>query len=181
MTTKAPGEAKPPLTITLPSCLIDGTDDQFRQLIHNMVAFSGRLLSVRDGFGTLIGITGIQYSILISIAYQKPKVTINKVAAHLHLSGPFVTIETGKLHKIGLVAKATNPEDKREVLLTVTPAARKLFAKLAPDQQKVNDVLFQGISAREFKTLNAIFERMVNHGDQASLDIQHLIARQQQG
>lgn len=179
MTSSPPRDAAPPLTVTLASCLENGNDDQFRRLIHNMVAFSGRLLSVRDGFGAFIGITGVQYSILISIAHQKPQVTVNKVAMHLHLSGPFVTIEIGKLHKMGLVTKTTNPEDKREVLLAVTPAARKLFAKLAPEQQKINDVLFQDITAREFKALNDVFERLVNHGDQASMDIQHLLARQQ--
>lgn len=179
MTSPSSRDAAPPLTVTLASCLDSGSDEQFRRLIHNMVAFSGRLLSVRDGFGAFIGITGIQYSILISIAHQKPKVTVNKVAAHLHLSGPFVTIEIGKLHKMGLVTKTTNPEDKREVLLAVTSAARKLFARLAPEQQKINDVLFQDITSREFKALNDVFERMVNHGDQASMDIQHLLARQQ--
>ncbi|MDX3904685.1 MAG: MarR family transcriptional regulator [Pigmentiphaga sp.] len=176
----ASAKSKPPLTITQPACLVDGSDAQFRQLIHAMVAFSARLLSVRDGFGTLMGITGIQYSILVSIAHQKPhtKVTINKVASHLHLSGPFVTIETGKLHKMGLVEKTTNPKDKREVLLAITPEGRKLFEQIAPDQQKINDVLFEGITAREFKTLCSIFERMVDNGDRASMDIIHLIARQ---
>lgn len=181
MTTKRRSDPLPALTITLPACTSeDGSDAEFRQLIHNMVAFSGRLLSVRDGFGTLMGVTGIQYSILISIAHHKPKtkVTVNKIAAHLHLSGPFVTIETGKLHKLGLVEKTTNAEDKREVLLTVTPAAHKLFAQISLEQQKINNVLFEGISAKEFKLLLSIFERMVNHGDQASMDIQHLIARQ---
>lgn len=174
-----PRSTKLPLTITQQACLVEGSDAQFRQLIHAMVAFSARLLSVRDGFGTLMGLSGIQYSIMVSIAHQKPqtKVTVNKIAAHLHLSGPFVTIETGKLHKLGLIGKTINPKDKREILLSLTQAGRELFQQIALDQQKVNDVLFDGITAREFKMLSAIFERMVDNGDKASLDIMHLNRR----
>lgn len=178
-----PPRKKTPLTITQEACLVDGSDAEFRQLIHAMVAFSARLLSVRDGFGTLIGLSGIQYSILVSIAHHKSrtKLTVNRVASHLHLSGAFVTIETGKLQKLGLIAKTTNPSDKREILLSVTPEGLALLRQLAPDQQTINDVLFEGVTSKEFETLRSLFDRFVDNGDRATLDITHLIARQAKG
>ena len=48
-------------------------------------------------------------------------VTVNRLADHLHLSGAFVTIETGKLKKLGLIDKRADPDDKRKMRLTVTP------------------------------------------------------------
>lgn len=169
-----------PLTITRKSCLVDGSDAEFRKLIHAMMAFSARLLTIRDGFGTLISLSGIQFSILISIAHHSVnnKLTVNMVASHLHLSAAFVTIETGKLMKKGIINKTPNPEDKREILLSVTPAGHELLTQLAPDQQMINDVLFDSISRKEFQTMRDIFDRMVHNADKAHLDLTHLINRQ---
>lgn len=169
------------LTITYPACLIDGTDTEFRHLINGLLPFAARLLSVRDGFGSLIGLTGIQYSLLVSVAHlsHDEAVTVNRLADHLHLSGAFVTIETGKLKKLGLIDKRSDPDDKRKMRLTVTSAASKLLRELATTQQRINNVLFEGVTKTEFKALCSVVDRLVANGDRATLDLSHLIARQE--
>jgi DNA-binding MarR family transcriptional regulator len=171
------------LTITNPVFLVDGTDTEFRHLINGLLPFAARLLSVRDGFGSLIGLTGIQYSLLISVAHlvHDDVVTVNRLADHLHLSGAFVTIETGKLKKLGLVDKRSDPNDKRKMRLTVTPAGTKLLKALAQTQQRINNVLFEGVTKAEFKVLCSVIDRLVTNGDRATLDLAHMIARQEKG
>ncbi|GAB3626602.1 MarR family transcriptional regulator [Pandoraea terrae] len=166
------------LTITHPACLIDGSDTEFRHLINGLLPFAARLLSVRDGFGSLIGLTGIQYSLLRSVTHlaEKGDVTVNQLADHLHLSGAFVTIETNKLKTLNLIDKEQNPEDRRKMRLTVTAAGAKLLRELTPSQQHINDVLFDGISRTEFKVLCAVVDRLVNNGDRATLELGHLLA-----
>ena len=87
------------LTVNASQLLVDGSDLEFRQFVHDALAFSSRLQAVRDGFARLLGLTGIQYTILISIYHLEfeQRVGINTIAAHLHLSGTFVTTETNKL------------------------------------------------------------------------------------
>ncbi|MGT2431242.1 MarR family winged helix-turn-helix transcriptional regulator [Cupriavidus basilensis] len=169
------------LTITNPACLVDGSDSEFRHLVNGLLPFAARLLSVRDGFGSLIGLTGVQYSLIRSIAHlsAQGEVTVNQLAEHLHLSGPFVTIETGKLKKLGLIDKKAHPEDKRKMLLTVAAAGTRLLSELTPVQQRINDVLFEGVNRTEFKVLCSVVDRLVANGDRASLDLAHLLARQQ--
>ncbi|MFM0304275.1 MarR family transcriptional regulator [Paraburkholderia sediminicola] len=169
------------LTVTNPACLVDGTDAEFRRLVNGLLPFAARLLSVRDGFGTLIGLTGIQYSLLIAIAQlsHEDVVTVNQLADHLHLSGAFITIETGKLKKLGLIDKRSHPDDKRKMRLTVTSAGSKLLKELAAKQQHINDVLFEGVTKTEFKVLCSVVDRLVANGDRATLDLSHLIARQE--
>jgi DNA-binding MarR family transcriptional regulator len=171
------------LTITNPVFLVDGTDTEFRHLINGLLPFAARLLSVRDGFGSLIGLTGIQYSLLISVAHlvHDDVVTVNRLADHLHLAGAFVTIETGKLKKLGLVDKRSDPNDKRKMRLTVTPAGTKLLKALAQTQQRINNVLFEGVTKAEFKVLCSVIDRLVTNGDRATLDLAHMIARQEKG
>ena len=71
----APGESDGPdggvhLTVTRPELLDGGSDQIFRQFVHDALAFSARLLAVRDGYGKAIGISGPQYTLLISIAHR---------------------------------------------------------------------------------------------------------------
>ena len=114
---------KPPLTVSLPNLIDNGSDDDFRRLVHGLLSLGARLEAVRSGFGALIGLSGIQYTILISIAHLEPAgdVSVGKIASHLHLSGAFVTVETGKLIKLGLLTKKVDPKDRRRVCLSVTP------------------------------------------------------------
>lgn len=169
------------LTVTNPACLVDGSDAEFRHLVNGLLPFAARLLTVRDGFGGLIGLTGVQYSLMRSISHlsRQGEVTVNQLADHLHLSGPFITIETGKLKKLGLIDKQAHPEDRRKMLLTVTPSGTKLLAELLPVQQRINDVLFDGVTRTEFRVLCSVVDRLVANGDRAALDLEHLHARRQ--
>jgi len=169
------------LTVTNPACLVDGSDAEFRRLVNGLLPFAARLLSIRDGFGSIVGLTGVQYSLSRSIAHlsMRDEVTVNQLAEHLHLSGAFVTVETNKLKKMGLIDKKANPDDKRKMRLTMTAAGSRLLNELLPTQQSINDVLFEGVTRTEFKVLCSFVDRLVINGDQAVLDLAHLQTRQQ--
>jgi len=150
-------------TTSKPELLINGTDEEFRSFIHDFLAFSQMLTDIRAGFGEHLGLTGIGYTSLISISHlQGPTgIGVNAIAEHLHLSGAFITTEVAKLVRAGLVRKRVNAKDKRRVLLTVTPAGRKLLNRLAVVQAPVNDALFEALTADEFVRLKGIMSRLV--------------------
>ena len=158
-----------PLTVSRPELLNDGDDREFRALVHNLLAFSARLEAIRQGFGTSIGLSGIQYTILISIRQLQGScgVGVKALAEHLSLSGAFVTIETGKLVKLDLVRKWTNPDDRRRVLLAITGKGIDLLDGLAPVQQEINDVLFESLSADGFATLQELASGLVEGSERA--------------
>jgi DNA-binding MarR family transcriptional regulator len=157
------------LTVSKPELLVNGSDSQFRALLHGVLAFAARLQAVRDGFADLLGLTGIQYTILISIRHLQTEgdVTVGAIADQLHLSGAFVTTETGKLLRAGLITKVQDITDRRRVCLRVTPKGRDLLAELAPVQVQVNDVLFDFIGPDQVKQLGAVIDRIVTCGDRA--------------
>lgn len=167
-----------PLTVTRPELLIDGSDDEFRSLVHDSLAFSARLLSVRAGYGELIGVSGPQYTILISIAHlsKKSGVSVRTVADHLHLSGSYVTNETNKLIASGLITKTQDPRDRRRVLLELTDLGWGKFGELAEIQSRVNDIHFRCLSRRDFVTLRRIMEDLTESTDQALNLLRHLTA-----
>jgi DNA-binding MarR family transcriptional regulator len=146
-----------------------GPAGAFHQLVHNMLAFAGRIQDARNRFGQLIGLSGTAYTILIAIAYLEGEdgVGVNQIADHLHLSSAFVTVEVNKLVSSGLVEKKTNPSDRRRVQITVTSKARTLLHDLTAIQKPTNDVLFGDLSGEELHVLRGLIARLVNSGDRA--------------
>lgn len=158
-----------PLTVSRPELLVNRSDSQFRAFVHGMLAFAARLEGVRSRFAALVGLTGIQYTILISIGHLQTdgEVTVGAVADHLHLSGAFVTIETGKLLGLGLITKVQDLKDRRRVCLRITSRGRDLLCELSPVQVRVNDVLFDFLNAEQFRALALMIDRVVECGDRA--------------
>lgn len=89
------------------------------------------------------------------------------VADHLHVSATFVTAETNKLQRGGLITKTRSKTDSRAVNLAVTEAGHELLAELAPVQREVNDEQFAELTADEFHDLHRLVRRLVRTSDQA--------------
>jgi MarR family transcriptional regulator, organic hydroperoxide resistance regulator len=149
--------------------LVNGSDQQFRRLVHSLFAFFARHSTIREGHGAYVGLAGIEYTTLISIRHlaAESDVSVRDVAAHLHLSGAFTTTITNKLLAKGLIEKAPHPVDKRRLLLTLTSRGDELLHYLAPTQTQVNNVEFGCLSAKEFHQLLDMVERLVTSSDQA--------------
>ena len=126
-----------PLTISRPELLPDGTDRDFRKLVHNIFAFMARHDAVRDGHARHIGLAGIEYTVLISIGHLGlgGDVNVKTVADHLRMSGAFITTVTSKLQSLGLVVKTQDHIDRRRITLAITERARRC-CRLAPISAK---------------------------------------------
>ncbi len=124
---------------------------------------------IRDGLADEMGLTGPQYSILIAAAHSPDGtgVSVGEIARHLHVSGAFVTTETGKLAGRGLIVKQCAPDDRRRVLVTLSPEGRRAVRAIAPVQRAVNDAFFARIGEAEFRMLSEIVAGMVDDSQAA--------------
>jgi MarR family transcriptional regulator, organic hydroperoxide resistance regulator len=167
-----------PLTTSRPELLSGGRDRQFRHLIHALFGFAAHHERIRSGHARLIGLAGIEYTVLISIAHlaQDGDVNVKTVADHLYLSGAFITAVAGRLLKLGLIHKRTDTGDRRRVTLTVSAQGRAALERLAPIQRKVNDVEFGSLSREEFELLTGIVERLIESGARAVALQNYLLA-----
>lgn len=159
----------PALTTSRKALLVDGSDHAFRQLVHTLLAFLARHETVREGHAAAIGLAGIEYTVLISVKYLATEgdVSVRELAAHLHLSGAFVTTVSNKLQQMGLLDKLVDPADRRRLRLIVTQAGDALLASLNPTQRQVNDVQFDCLDADEFHQLLGSVERLVESSERA--------------
>lgn len=158
-----------PLTTSRKELLAGGNDRQFRKLVHDFLAFTARHEALRDSHARRIGLAGIDYTILISIAHlsREGPVNVKDIADHLHVSTGFVTNATRKLQDIGLIEKRRDDDDRRRTILTVTDEGLSRLEELAPFQRRANDVEFGSLSAEQFLQLCTIVEDLVRASDAA--------------
>lgn len=158
-----------PLTVSRAELLVGGSDREFRNLVHGLFGFLARHEKIRSGHAKMIGLAGIEYTVLISIAHLSTEgdVSVKRVADHLHLSGAFITSTLRRLVQLGLVHKRTDPGDRRRVTLTVSGKGHTLLEKLAPKQRQINDVEFGCLSRDDFRLLLGIVERLIESGESA--------------
>jgi DNA-binding MarR family transcriptional regulator len=156
----------PPATVSRAALLSQGSDAEFRGLIHDLIAYGHKLDACRDAFAAIAGISGAQYEILMLVS-RADGLSIGEVAARLHRSGAFITIEANKLAERGILEKAPDPADGRKVLLAMTSKSQALLERIAPYQQRINDVLFDFVDAKRFRELRALAAQLVGCGDRA--------------
>jgi DNA-binding MarR family transcriptional regulator len=169
-TDRSNGDAfQPPLSVTRPELLRDGSDAAFREVIWDLLVVANRLQKFPEAFGRELGISSAQYAVLIATAHIQGTrgVGIRRLADHMHLPAPHVTTTVGKLVAAGLLAKKRNPEDGRGVLISLTDDGRAALARLAPFQQQVNDALFEGLDRDEFDAFARLIEHMVGNSRRA--------------
>jgi DNA-binding MarR family transcriptional regulator len=155
-----------PLTVSRPALLVKGADAEFRSLIHDLIAYGHKLDACRDAFAAIVGISGVQYEILMLVS-RADGLSVGEVAGRLHRSGAFITIEANKLAERGILAKAADPADGRKVRLRTTPRGTALLERLAPHQVRINDVLFESLDAARFRELRKLARDLVASGDRA--------------
>jgi len=161
-----PRKRNPPLTVSRPPLQSRGSDAEFRGLIHDLIAYGHKLDACRDAFAAIAGVSGVQYEILMLVS-RADGLPVGEVAARLHRSGAFITIEANKLVARGILDKASDPADGRRVLLKNTARSFELLERLAPYQRRVNDVLFEFLDAKRFRELRALAAQLVGSGDRA--------------
>jgi len=161
-----PRKKTPPLTVSRAPLLVRGSDVEFRQLIHDLIAYGHRLDACRDAFAAIIGVSGAQYEILMLVS-RSEGLAVGEVAARMHRSGAFITIEANKLAERGILEKASDPGDGRKVLLKMNFKGQQLVEELAPHQRKINDVLFECLDAKRFAQLRSLAGDLVACGDRA--------------
>jgi DNA-binding MarR family transcriptional regulator len=165
---------KAPPTVSRAALLSGGSDAEFRGLIHDLIAYGHKLEACRDAFARIAGISGVQYEILMLVS-RADDLSIGEVAARLHRSGAFITIEANKLAAAGVLEKASDPTDGRRVLLRMNAKSVEMLERLAPYQQRINDVLFEFVDAKRFRELRALAAELVGRGDRAVAMLELLI------
>lgn len=163
----------PPLSITRRALLNSGSDLEFRRLIYRLVMVEERLRHARAYFGRLIGLSGPQYMLLISVAYLQGAtgITVRSLARNLRVSSAFITAESQRLIERGLLAKRRNPHDSRSTLISVTAAGRRRIEQVVPEVRRVNDLFFRKVTKDSFRHARRFLDQLLAGSEQVVSDL----------
>jgi len=158
-----------PPTATHPALLPGRSDHAFRKFVSDFFTVAGRIEATRRRLGARIGVSGPQYSMMMAIAELEGSggVSVGRVAEFLHVAPTFVTAESGKLQRLGLIAKSSDADDRRVARLRISRKGRAALASLVPFLQQVNDMFFDLESPAQFATLCRALARMVETSGRA--------------
>lgn len=164
---------RPPLSASNDALLEDGRDDRFREVIYALFVTATRFQDIREAFGREMGVTGAQYFVLMAIASHQAGggIGIRGLADYLHVAPSHATVEVNKLVARGLLAKRPHPKDGRRVVITLAPGGQAALEQVAPFRQRINDLLFDGFSRKDFLEIGRIFDRFVTNTARAQLAV----------
>jgi MarR family transcriptional regulator, organic hydroperoxide resistance regulator len=148
------------LSTSLKGLLKEGSDRDFRRLIYNLLSLSNVMVRNREHFAAYIGLTDQQY-VILTILYETPGATVSHIANQIHVSSQFITLETGKLIKKGLIDKRPNETDRRSVSLSLTERGQTLLREVWPLRLRTNDLTFQSLTRERAAILDEIIGKLV--------------------
>ena len=153
----------PPVTTTRRALLVGGSDLEFRRLVYRLLLVEERLRRARAFLGRRIGLTGPQYTLLITVGYLQGEtgIAVRSLAKDLRVTSAFITSESQRLIARGLLGKRRNPHDSRSMLLTMTAAGRRRIDKLVPELRTINDAFFGHVNARSFRAAGEFLDQLI--------------------
>jgi DNA-binding MarR family transcriptional regulator len=151
---------RPPPTTSLPGLLRDGSDQAFRAVIEGGWRSAQSLNAIMARIASQVDITLPQYYIMMVLAYSEKGLSIGALSKRLRVSQPFITAEIGKLDTAQLVFKRSNPADRRSVLVALTPKGRGVTNRIALSLRDVNDIIYQGMTQKEFSFVEKFIKRL---------------------
>jgi DNA-binding MarR family transcriptional regulator len=101
-----------------------------------------------------LGLTNGQFSLLMSLNRPKP-LAIGSVAALLAMDRTTLTANLKPLERRGLVTVSVDEKDRRNRLMTLTPAGRALLASAVPVWERTHVEIERLITGSDPDTLRA--------------------------
>lgn len=107
-------------------------------------------------FNTESGVTPLQLEALLYL-HLHPKSKVSALGKYLRLSSSATAQLTDRLAKSGFIKRENNPQDRRSVILLLTPKGNKTFSQLHTLHAKKMKKLAALISEKDVKELTRIF------------------------
>lgn len=96
----------------------------------------------------------------LRVLWEEEGLTQRELAARVGMMEPTAVIALRGLERAGWIRRRRSPEDRRKILVTLTPAGRALRERLLPLAHEVNARATAGLDAAERAMLIALLRRM---------------------
>jgi DNA-binding MarR family transcriptional regulator len=111
-----------------------------------------------------VGLTPLQFAVLIHLNRQtgRPGIDQNGLAERLNIDRNTTRVLVEQLVNKGLVERLVKKEDRRGRVLNLTARGEKLYARLQPENQAVNDAILSPLTSAERDLLISLLIRVID-------------------
>lgn len=166
-------EASGPGRLGVPDELGMTNDNLARRFGWEITAIAVHLQEIRNIWAKALGVSGPQWMILMALSEldQGHGVAVKIVAKMLHVDSSFVTTQSKILEKKGFLRRKTSQVDARVVQMSLTDKTYKHIARLASQQEEINDYIFSELTNREFSDFTGKLTALKKRFEKACLKI----------
>ena len=91
--------------------------------------------------------------------HQSP--TMHAVAEFHRITAPSATAHVQELVRLKYVKRVTDPKDRRQVRLGITPLGMRTYTKAVAERKKVIEAVFAHLSDHDLETFNRILDTII--------------------
>lgn len=101
-----------------------------------------------------------QQAVLLDIVYSAKKITVGDIAIEMNISSSAVSQLIAKMEKSQFIHRAINPNNRREVFITLGTKGVEYFEKQEYVERSVADRLFSKLTVAERNELERITNKL---------------------
>ncbi|PEB52253.1 MarR family transcriptional regulator [Bacillus pseudomycoides] len=105
------------------------------------------------------GIT-TQQAVVLDIVYLAKRITVGEIAIEMNISSSAVSQLIAKLEKNQYIKREINPQNRREIFITLDEKGMEYFSKQDYVEQQIADKIYSKLSSKEVDELERIVEKL---------------------
>ncbi|MBD8006709.1 MarR family winged helix-turn-helix transcriptional regulator [Bacillus norwichensis] len=105
------------------------------------------------------GIT-TQQAVVLDIVYLAKRITVGDIAIEMNVSSSAVSQLIAKLERNQFIKREINPQNRREVFITLDEKGTEYFSKQDYVEQQVADKIYSKLSSKEIVELERIVKKL---------------------
>jgi DNA-binding MarR family transcriptional regulator len=104
-----------------------------------------------------------QFDVLAQLARVEDGLTFSALSEKLLVTAGNLTGIVDRLEKLELARRETNPRDRRQIFIRLTPRGKEYCAKVIPEHERQIVKLFAGLSENDVQNLRADLDKIAAH------------------
>ncbi|ERI11606.1 MarR family winged helix-turn-helix transcriptional regulator [Aneurinibacillus aneurinilyticus] len=101
-----------------------------------------------------------QQAVLLDIVYYANKITVGEIAVEMNISSSAVSQLIAKMEKNQFICRTINPDNRREIFITLDTKGWEYFDKQEHVERAVADRLFSKLTLSELNELERIMKKL---------------------
>lgn len=100
---------------------------------------------------------------ILYVLWQNDAISISSLSSQTSLANTTLTAMLDRMEKLGLIARKSDPKDRRNRLIVLTEKAKALQDDYMKISQKMNEIYYVGFTETEIQQFESYLQRVLNN------------------